>query len=418
MRRPVAIVSKQRIVGATNGSSAYVLAIARSLADAGFAVHLVQPSPDVFGRTPVMRVLPEMAVFERHVIRATLRFGSVLLVLSPVIWMAAFVGILRRILRRVGFSGNWTIDKPRPYSVATSWSAADLAFVERELPRDSASVIADYIFCVPAFDHAPQGAARGLIMHDLFHARGGGEQDSVASVSRAEEIRLLGAAEAVLAIQEEERNFVETNVAHTRALLVPMPAELCSSPQPGLDDTVLFVGSNTAPNNVGLEWFLSKVWPTVLGRRPNCTLQVAGTVSRAFEGRVIAGVRFLGLVPDLAPLYRDAGVIISPLTFGSGLKIKLVEALAAAKAIIATPTTLQGVEELCGDAVVCTQDPDEFAEMLARLSADGAARELMARRALICAERNFSSEKVHRGLVDWLKAGQSNLASPAAVAAG
>src|SRR5690606_3854767 len=116
----------------------------------------------------------------------------------------------------------------------------------------------------------------------------------------------------------------------------PMPARAEDQPSPGEDDRVLFVGSNTAPNTVGLAWFLEEVWPEVLKRRPSCRLDVAGSVERGFDARDQRGVRFLGLVDDLAPLYRRAGVVVSPLTFGSGLKIKLIEAMAQGKAVVAT----------------------------------------------------------------------------------
>jgi succinoglycan biosynthesis protein ExoO len=133
-------------------------------------------------------------------------------------------------------------------------------------------------------------------------------------------------------------------------------------------------------------------------------LKVAGSVNRAFEGVDAPSVRFLGLVPELTLLYRDAAVVISPLTFGSGLKIKLVEALAAGKAIVATPTTLQGVTEFCAEAVVCTEDPAAFAAAVADLASSREAREALATKALACAERNFSAAKVHGDLRAWLTA--------------
>lgn len=401
MSGPIAIVSKQRLVGATNGSSAYLIAIARSLAGAGHEVHLIQPSPNIFGRTPAMRLQPEMDVFASHAIRSTLRLGNWRIVLSPAIWAAAAVGVARKLLRKVGMKGRWTEDRARPYSVATPWARADLAFVERHLPPGCSAVIADYIFCAPALALAPGTAATGIVMHDLFHTRAGGGKDSVAIVSRDDEVRMLGAADVVLAIQQEEAAFVAAKVPGTRAVLVPMPAEIATSPAPGEDDRLLFVGSNTAPNTVGLGWFLEQVWPAIRQARPACVLEVAGTVHRGFEGPVPEGVHFLGLVPDLAPLYRDAGLVISPLTFGSGLKIKLVEAMAAGKAVVATSITLQGVADRCGEAVICTDDAAEFAGAATRLAGDRTARANLAERALASAASNFSAATVHRELRDW-----------------
>ncbi len=398
----VAIVSKQRILGATNGSSAYVIACARSLSAAGFAVHLIQPSPAIAGRTPFMRMRPEMKVFERHAIRGAIRVGQFYVFLHPSVWLGALLGVVRHTLRMMGARGKWAQDRPRPYAVATPWLERDLAFVKANIPASSAALVADYMFCAPAFAAASPGMPTAIIMHDLFHSREGDGKDSVARISRAEEIAMLAGADAVFAIQEAEKRFVSEHVPGTEAVLVPMPARPVDRPAPGEDDRVLFVGSNTAPNSVGLAWFLEEVWPEVLNRRPDCTLDVAGSVDRAFDFRGQPNVRFLGMVDDLAPLYRQAGIVISPLTFGSGLKIKLVEALAHGKAIVATAITLQGVADICGDAVICADEAGSFADAIIGLAGDRERREELAGRALACAKENFTAESVHSGLREWI----------------
>ena len=89
------------------------------------------------------------------------------------------------------------------------------------------------------------------------------------------------------------------------------------------------------------------------GRRaaPPARLRVAGSVAASFAGSRIAGVTFLGIVADLAPLYARAGVVVSPLTVGSGLKVKLVDGLAQGKAMVVTGVTLQGIEDEASDAL-------------------------------------------------------------------
>lgn len=67
--RNICVISRQRIVGATNGSSTYLLSLCQAIRAAGGRVHLLCPSPGTFGRWPVLRLHPEMAVFESIVIR-------------------------------------------------------------------------------------------------------------------------------------------------------------------------------------------------------------------------------------------------------------------------------------------------------------------------------------------------------------
>lgn len=101
---------------------------------------------------------------------------------------------------------------------------------------------------------------------------------------------------------------------------------------------------------------------------------------------------FLGFVKDTKSLYAEAGVVISPLRAGSGLKIKLIEALAHGKAVVATPKTLQGVEALFSQAVCLAEDPDKFASAVTELLIDRNARSDLATRGLAVLHAHFSSE--------------------------
>lgn len=398
----VLIVSRQRLVGRTNGSSVYLLELAQALRDAGMRVHLLQPSPSLMGRLPILKLKPEMRVFETHVARGLVKVGDVLVSPDPRVYAAAAWGVLTRLARKAGMKGAWTQDRPMPYSIALPWTPADHAYVRRAAAGKADLVIADYMFQAEAFSDLPK-VATGVVMHDLFHAREGAS-DSVATVAREDEIAMLAKADVVIAIQPHEGAFITEHVPDTEALVAPMAAHPVAAIQPGDDDRLLFVGSNTAPNVVGLQWLFDEVWPMIAAGRPHARLDVAGTVARAFPAGGPEGVRFLGPVDDLDALYAQAGVVLSPLTFGSGLKIKLIEAMAKGKAIVATTVTMQGVEADCEGAVAVTDDPAAFAGHVLRLQADAEGRRDLAQAALDVARARFSPEACYRPLVDWAKA--------------
>lgn len=402
--RPIiAIVSKQRITGANNGSSAYLLAVAGSLSEAGFDVHLIQPSPAIAGRSPFFRLGPELGVFAAHEIRGARRIGSRVVFADAGLWARALAGMAARLARKAGLKGALWRDRPAPYAVATDWLAADHAFLRRKLAPGTRAVIADYMFVHPAFDSAPEGAASAILMHDLFHARAAGDRDSVVTVTADEEKAMLGTADAVFAIQQAERDFLAREVPQTRAVLVPMPAFPVAAARPGRGDRVLMVGSHTAPNIEGLRDFLANAWPAIHEACPAARLQVAGTMGRAFAGESWPNVDFLGLVDDLEALYAGAGVVISPLTFGSGLKIKLVEGMAKGKAMVVSTVTLQGVEDLCEGGVVRCDDGPETAQAIVRLLGDAGARADLGERALAIARARFSAGAVHAELREWAR---------------
>lgn len=404
--RHVLFISRQRVVGATNGSSAYLLDLAGAVRRAGMIPHLLQPSPDVAGRWPVLSMRPEMAVFGSHRIRGLIRIGRHFVVLRPHVHAAIGQALLRRIARKLGARGAWACDRPMPYAIAQPWTEADHHWLrDAAKPRTIGGqidiAIADYMFCAAGFADV-RGVPTAIVMHDLFHARTGGGADSVALIDRESEIALLSRADAVLAIQAAEADFLRREVPEVETILTPLAARPLLAASEGEDGRLLFVGSNTAPNVVGLEWFCANVWPLVRAARPGAVLDVAGTVARGITSGLPEGVRLLGLVDDLAPLYAAASVVVSPLTFGSGLKIKLVEAMAQGKAVVATPVTVEGVEAICADAVRVAATPEEFAGAVIALDADRKARLALGEAARQAVSDHFSAARCHAGFAAWL----------------
>jgi succinoglycan biosynthesis protein ExoO len=118
------------------------------------------------------------------------------------------------------------------------------------------------------------------------------------------------------------------------------------------------------------------------------------------------------LVPDLAPHYRDAAVVVSPLLAGSGLKIKLIEALGHGKAVVATGITLQGVRVECAPALRPIDEPAAFAAEIVTLLKDPSLRLMRAAASLRVARDSFSAEACYAGLLDHLRTARAG--SPAA----
>lgn len=411
----VCLVSRQRLIGAVSGSSAYLLGLRDALVARGCAVHLVCPSPAAFGRWPVLPLRPEMAGFASIAMRGGWKLGNMLVARDPRVHLKAAAAVLDAGLRRFGL-GLGRLAARAPYAVALPWCREDQLFVAAHAPRLADAVLVDYCFLTDAIPYAlrPRSAS-AVVMHELFSSRTEqfrrlGAEDSVATIPQDAEMAMLGRAGAVIAIQAEEGRLVRQALPGRQVILAPMAATTVPAPQPGTGNTLLFVGSNTAPNLQALRWFAEAIWPRIRAAVPSARLSVAGTVCHAI-GPVPAGFWLLGLVPDLAPLYADAAVVVSPLRTGSGLKVKLVEALAQGKAIVATTFTVQGVEAAVTPAVaVCNEAPDFAAEVIGLLG-DDARRLARCEAALAVAHAHFSAAACYGAFADFLAGPREGVAA-------
>ncbi len=384
--RSACVLSRQRVTGATNGSSAYLLGICESLRDDGWAVDLVCPSPAMFGRWPIFKLQPEMSVFRSISIRGAVRLGSFVVATNPAIALRALLALADRFLGRLNL-GLGAIARKAPHAIAVPFTDADRLFVASRTGRPSL-IVADYAFLTDAIPFAMSPRApSAVVMHDLFSAQK--TENRPVVIDRDREMALLGAADIVLAIQREEADVVAAHQGADRVIVVPMAVKQVDSAQPGDGRTVMFVGSNTLPNADAVDWLLKGIWPKVVEACPRARLVVAGSVCQAVRSQR-SEVQFLGRVDALAEIYRGAAVVVSPLRSGSGLKVKLVEALAHGKAMVGTSTTFQGVEHLAGMAALCTDDADVFARFIVGLLEDESERRAQGERALIAATREFS----------------------------
>lgn len=399
------LISRQRLIGSTNGSSAYLLGICNALRDSGYQLTLISPNSGTFGRFPFFRLRAEMSVFDEIFLRGAWKIGPLCIAKDPRIALDAARAIAARATKRFGFNlTGW--DTPAPYVIGAPWYRDEFLYVAQHAsPADL--VIADYAFSTPAIPFALAENARSIVvMHDLLSTRAGrfkdaGLADSVKTLDEVAEFRLLGQADAVLAIQDVEAHQARKLLPTHPVILTPVACQPVTSAAPGSNRSILFVGSNTAPNVIGLRWFLQTVWPRVLAEVPDCELNVAGSVGSQFPDGAFKS-HFLGVVADLTPLYDTAGVVISPLTVGSGLKVKVVQALGQGKAIVATSVSVEGIADDVLSGVAVSDDPSEFAEAVTALLLDDQLRQTKAADALRQFEKAYSREACFRGLLSYL----------------
>lgn len=195
-------------------------------------------------------------------------------------------------------------------------------------------------------------------------------------LSRDEEMRLLGLSDVVIAIQENDACEFKNMVPQCRVLVAPMPVEISTGrDNHQIEGRCLFIGGGSQHNVNGIEWFLKSVWPGVLKNLPQASLVVCGSVCEFLDSNH-QNLILLGNIPDLHGIYEEAMVCLIPLQFGTGFKIKMVEAMSRNRAVISTPVGVEGFKELeSGQVVEVADGPDEFARSTIRLLRDKSYRE-------------------------------------------
>lgn len=113
-------------------------------------------------------------------------------------------------------------------------------------------------------------------------------------------------------------------------------------------------------------------------------------------------MRARGFVPQLDRLWSGMDIAINPVRWGSGLKIKTVEALAAGLPLVSTREGARGLEHLAGEVFLMADDADDFAAACRHLLDDVPARRALATSARRWADENLSRDACFGPFFSWL----------------
>jgi glycosyltransferase involved in cell wall biosynthesis len=166
-----------------------------------------------------------------------------------------------------------------------------------------------------------------------------------------------------------------------------------------LKDRIIFTGSMSYSPNVLAATFLAReIFPEVRRVRPDADLVIVG---RDPHPRVLAlneldGVEVTGEVDDVRPWLRSARVFACPMLSGTGIKNKVLEAMASELPCVVTPLSLQGIDVTRDRDVLVGESAEDLAEQLVRVLDDHETACRLGRAARDYVERNHSWTSVAR----------------------
>ncbi|HEX3429325.1 MAG TPA: glycosyltransferase [Rhizomicrobium sp.] len=275
------------------------------------------------------------------------------------------------------------------------WDPQIGTYLEWLFARDWFDVfVVNYTFFSKAFDYAPASTVKVLETHDMFAGRKElfatyGAPAEFFYTTRDQEQLALDRADIVIAIKDAEAANLRRNTKSAEVISIPfyMKHEPLAPRAERLQKTeelrVGFIGALNSVNVLNMQRFLERFekYRTIY-MPPPISISIAGDVCLKLHANSPA-IELLGRVDDVTAFYQSIDIVVAPMSFSTGIKIKVGEALSWGKPVVATQNGFDGFPPV--DPFHSLESVDAVCRALMKLSFDRERLQLLEQRTEVAA---------------------------------
>ena len=167
------------------------------------------------------------------------------------------------------------------------------------------------------------------------------------------------------------------------------------------EKVILFCGVlNYEPNIDGLKWFVRNIFPIVKKEDSQVKLNIVGLNphSEVYKYSEEAGASLYPNVSSVIPYYQRCSLVVVPIRFGSGTRVKIIEALACRRPVISTTIGAEGLKLVNMKHVVIQDNPEEFARACIKSLNDFDFVSRLTKKGYLFVRENYDIENTSKSI--------------------
>ena len=225
---------------------------------------------------------------------------------------------------------------------------------------------------------------------------------------KREETNVLNRFDAIYTLTRNDMEILRRHGARVPMTFIPTGLDVSKTIDTQDDNeeelSVFHIGAlDWMPNQEGLRWFLSEVWPYVSANFPEVKFYIAGRRPPEWiENLQEKNVVVLGEVEDAGAFIKKHPVMVVPLFSGSGMRVKIIEGMMLGRAVVSTAVGAEGIIVKNGEDIMIADDSVSFREALTELLGDEVKLKSLREKAAENCRKNYSEEVITRRLAEFL----------------
>ena len=262
---------------------------------------------------------------------------------------------------------------------------------------------------IQGFSNAKFGYRAHNIEHEIWQQLAKKERNSIkkyflkllAKNLKTKELELINSVDFILPLSSKDQEKIKKKT-NKPSFYIPVSINNFEPKADYSNLSLCFIGSfNWRPNSEGLLWFIKDVFPKIKQHFPHITINIAGRESEKInELKGLDGVNIKGFVINSSDFLLENGIFIAPLISGSGVKIKVLEALSLGLPCVLTEIAAEGLD--LPTTINISKTADDFTNDLLQLINNESARKIRGLDAYSFIKAEFSDNKISSDLKECL----------------
>jgi glycosyltransferase involved in cell wall biosynthesis len=275
----------------------------------------------------------------------------------------------------------------------------------------------EFISLAPIVYILPTDSVKVLVHHELRHVRIKREVDLFEGIGpydvcrleaiKDQETSLLKRFDKIITLTENDMNVLSESIPSGKIYVSPATIKFDEKQNRVFSpfrNKLVFMGSSIhLPNKEGIQWFINSVMPIIEKEIPDIYLDIIGSWDNQFIKEYSRkNVNFIGFIEDLTSAVRSS-LLIVPVRIGSGMRLKIIEAINNLVPFITTTIGVEGLDFENDRECIIADTPESFANGIVRLSKDASGQQEFVNHTAIKLKEKYSFESAIKKRLDFYK---------------
>ncbi len=210
---------------------------------------------------------------------------------------------------------------------------------------------------------------------------------------KRDEMKIYTQAHAVLTLSDADSTWITNNVSKANVIYFPVSVTVSTESETDYSKIGFFhLGSmNWSPNLEAVHYLVNTLWSN--NRLNNLPLKIAGSFSNQIKINTSSpSFSLVGWVDDATFFMQNSGTLVTPIFSGSGIRIKLLEAMALGVPCVTTKLGASGIS-ITHSGLLIAETEDEFVSQLEKLTLSSELREQVGKKSKAYIQQFHSEER-------------------------